>query len=239
MADKRIIQLTNEITNPHDYDVLAIDKGDGSTSANYTFKFKLGSLFAMIANRTMTMLNKTLVTPFLSGGFTTDSTTLVTGLNADRVDGCHVGPSAGNIALWGTAGQNLDLAFLEQIEATYLRSGRGLSGVNRTHASGTLNLTSSMLGVVFVDATAACTLNLPTGTAANAGASILIAHRTGTYSVTVTATGSQVITDYKDSLTFKEQASVGLTTVGASILLTYDGNGHWLVTGGRGFTGLE
>jgi hypothetical protein len=237
--DKRINQLTNEITTGHDNDVFAIDKGAGSTSPDYTHKFRLGALFAQLASRTMTLLNKTLVTPFLSGGFTTDSDSVISSLNADMVDSCHVGPSVGNLVKWGAAGQNLDTSFFEQQEATYLRAGRGMSGVSRTHASGTLNLTAAMLGVVFVDATANCTLNLPTGSAAITGASILVIHRTGSYTVTLTAASSQYITDYKDSLTIKEGASVGLTTVGAAVLITYDGNGHWLVTAGRNFTGLE
>jgi hypothetical protein len=196
-------------------------------------------LFTLIANRTMTLLNKTLVTPCFSGGFTTNSEAVVNSLNSDMVDSHHVGASAGSIPLWGTAGQNLDVGFLEQQEATYHRASRGLSGVNRSHTSGTLNLTSSMLGVVFVDATAACTLNLPTGSASNAGAQLLIVHRAGAYTVTVATTGSQFITDCKDSLTIKEAASIGLTTVGATVLLTYDGNGHWLIVAGRSFTGLE
>lgn len=237
----RIRNFGYSLTSIHDNDVLAVDTGAGSSNTDRTWKLTWANLKAALAAATMSLINKTLVSPTINGGMTVGFTSLVAGLNADRVDNCHVGPDVGSLPQWGTAGQSerLDEGFQDQVEATYLRSSRGMAGITTIQTSGTLNLTSAMLGVLFLDLTAAATVNLPTLSAANAGASMLIAHRAGSYVASINTTGGQNITDLKDSLGIKEIGTVGLTAVGSSILLVYDGIGHWLVTGGRGFTGLE
>lgn len=239
MADKRFNELPNEITSPHDNDVLAVDKGSGSTSGDYTFRFTLGSLFTLFATRVMTLSNKSLLSPIILSGFTTNSTDKVTNLNSDRVDSCHVGPDAGDIPMLsdGPVEERLDLNFLGQDEGQYLTNVRG--GVATVHLTGTLNLSIAQLGYVEVRATGNCTVNLPALTGSQAGVQVVIAHQSGAYNLAVNAASGQYITRCKDDLSIKENNTVSLNTVGASVILRYDGIGHWLAVSGRNYTGLE
>lgn len=238
---KRIRAFSDTSTNPPDEDFFAIDHATGSTSLDRTYKITWGNIKSLIASALMTLTNKTLTNPTISGGMSVAFSTKVTNLNSDSVDGLEPGDARGDLASWGEEGDQgcLDVGFQGRIESEYVRVDRGLSAATTSLETGTYSLLASMGGHIRCDlSSGGINLTLPSADSTNAGLRYLITVVTagGSNNVSISRAGTDTITRMKDDLSSTSWTTMKLSAAKDCAILESNGSGRWIVIGGYGIS---
>lgn len=175
------------------------------------------------------------------------STTVVSNLNADQVDGYDVGTSDDDIPYLSdtpSSGGGIDSAHCGVDINDYWRRKTGCGGAGKSiSGSGTYNLTNDDAGFVSVDLSTAignATIVLPEAASTNAGA-VVIVHLTdtdGSRTCTVEpASGGTIIL-----LEAQGTEKTGNPVLGSDneyVIFMSSGDKKWSILGGTGFTGLS